>query len=170
MVKFSSLLLASLILLSPLVFANKKANVWKQVSAANLQSLDENKYAVNAPSKNFKVVVFWASWCEFCHEELGDFNVFYDKMAGLETDFLAVSLDESLADARAFLKNRTYKFPVRWDVDKKLRKGLDIPKLPFVIIIGREGELVAAYSGYSKERFGLIKKRIYTLSRNEEGE
>lgn len=153
-----------------MAFASKKANVWKQISDSKLQSLDNHKYTVKSPSKNFKVVVFWASWCDFCHEELADFNLFYEKMGELETEFLAVSLDERLADAQTFLKDHTYKFPLRWDAEKKLRKQLEIPKLPFVMILGRNGELITAYSGYSKERFGLIKKRIYALSRSEEAE
>lgn len=107
-----------------------------------------------------KVVSFWASWCEYCQEEMQDLKELSKSENYKKALFVAVNIADPLPQAKAFMAKTKVDFPVVYAPGDSLKKQLNLPKLPFVVIFDRQGNAISAYSGYSRERFVLMRKRV----------
>lgn len=90
-----------------------------------------------------KVVVlnFWASWCPPCVEEtpaLNRLQAVISKQGGM---VLAVSVDDSDAEYRKFLRDQNVSFPTWRDPDKKVNLEYGTTIFPETYIIDRDGKI-----------------------------
>lgn len=85
------------------------------------------------------LVNFWASWCETCKEEKPYFRDLINKF-GNEMVYLSVLYNNEPADAKKYMKDAEYDFPVLID-DKKIALEYGLTGVPETFIIDRKGIL-----------------------------
>ncbi len=68
-------------------------------------------YAFPAPNKKVHVLVFWASWCPYCHKLMPEVEALYQQLPREKVEFLAINAWDS-ADPEAFMMEHDYQFPV----------------------------------------------------------
>ena len=93
------------------------------------------------------VVVFWASWCGPCMEQIPDERALAAKMAGKPFVLLGVNCDYNLADARKVLDKEQLTWPNWYDGDLQAKHHTDGPirdkyhiqGIPSVFVIDAEG-------------------------------
>lgn len=110
------------------------------------------------------IVSFWATWCSPCIKELDAIN---DNLPDWETKvpvkLLAVSTDDSrtINRVKPFVAGRGWDFDVYTDVNSDLRRSLNIPNVPFTMLI-KNGKIIYQHEGYlpgsEDELFEKIKK------------
>lgn len=85
------------------------------------------------------LVNFWASWCETCKEEKPYFrdliNKFEDNLV-----YLSVLYKDDPADAKKYMKNSGFDFPMLID-DKKIALKYGLTGVPETFIIDKKGIL-----------------------------
>lgn len=95
------------------------------------------------------LVSFWASWCGPCLEELPTFSQLVQKYQGKGLEILAINVDESIDDAKAFIpdfwKNKAIPFPTYFDRDTKAARAFNVDVLPANFVVDRKGRI--AFSG-----------------------
>jgi peroxiredoxin len=96
------------------------------------------------------VVSFWASWCGPCRLEMPVLRAFYEKhhndSSGFE--FLAISIDDGAAPARAFATSSKIPFPVLLDISKETAEAYDVDGIPTLFVIDKSGKVIFGRTGY----------------------
>lgn len=96
---------------------------------------------------------FWATWCGPCREEMPLLDATHEKFADKGLLVVGVAVDD--ADAvRDFLKDYPIRYPILLagdDEDASLRYGDTRSVLPYSVLIGRDGRLLAQRAGYFSE-------------------
>ena len=96
------------------------------------------------------VLNFWASWCGPCKMEMPEIQKFYEQY-GEEIQFLLVSVDENMDDAKSFLADSGYTFPVYFDTTSMGAYTYGASSIPLTFFIDADGNLTAYYMGAMSE-------------------
>jgi thiol-disulfide isomerase/thioredoxin len=100
-------------------------------------------------SLNGQVVVLhlWATWCAPCRKEmprLDELNTELEKRGGR---VLAVSIDIDPRNVERFLLQQHVKLPVAIDGPDGLARELDVPAIPYTVVLNRSGDVVSLVAG-----------------------
>ena len=92
-------------------------------------------------------VVFWATWCMPCIEEVPHLTKVYDQYReqGLEIYGVVVPMNQTRDGVRAFVKKFGMEYPVLWDDGLSLMNKYRVSSIPQNFLIGRDG--VIRYAG-----------------------
>ncbi len=90
------------------------------------------------------ILHFWASWCGPCRKELPELAVW--RAQHLDVPFVAISLDQNVADARNYLNQQHLPFPLLvGSMNDAMQLG--IRGLPTTLIINKNGEITQRLLG-----------------------
>lgn len=104
-----------------------------------LPALNGQNYRLSEHRGEVVALVFWASWCGGCREQLrllGDLEALYRDW-GLRV--MAVSLDDRRRDAASVVTALGVAYPVMLDGDKAVSRIWDPPRLPATYLLDRSG-------------------------------
>ncbi|MCE9634563.1 MAG: TlpA family protein disulfide reductase [Planctomycetes bacterium] len=95
------------------------------------------------------LVVFWASWCHECRDELVEITARWDEFQpGFDGDVVGVTIDTDLAKAQEFARSVGLRFPSLRDGDAShsgwsapLLTAYGIRSLPAAVIVGADGRV-----------------------------
>jgi peroxiredoxin len=115
-----------------------------------LKSVSGKNYRLSEYRGQVVLVSFWASWCGECRSQLEALAGLYDRYEGAGLEMLAVSLDrdrDQVSDAAAQLG---VGFPALHDLGGEVGEQYDVDRLPFVVLIDRDGTVRDEYTGYRR--------------------
>lgn len=93
------------------------------------------------------LVNFWASWCRPCREEMPALDSLWRSYDPARVALVALSDDLSLADARAFIAELGFDFPVGFGRGG-LKARYHYVGLPHTVLLDAENRLIRQWSGY----------------------
>ena len=111
-----------------------------------LHTLDGKSLTLASLRGEVVVVNFWASWCPPCRKELPALGALNTQL-GAQGRVVAISIDQDLRNVQRFAKSNHLSMPVVQDGPDGLAKQLDLPSVPFTMVIGRDGEVAMTASG-----------------------
>jgi len=130
------------------------------------------------------LVNFWATWCGPCRIELPEMQRLYNELGAKGLAVLAIDLDgppmpeEGISGQlqmykpriEAFLAKAGITLPV-YVIDGPTQISLGIDRLPFSVLLDREGNIVQVYPGYAPAVIEDLRKLALGLlsSRPSEG-
>jgi peroxiredoxin len=113
-----------------------------------LPSLDGGEVALGDLRGRVVLVNFWATWCKPCEDEMPAMQRLYTALgAGEGFELLAVSVDESDDEVRAFRDRLALGFPILRDPGKRAANAYHTFRFPESWLIDAEGTVVARYVG-----------------------
>ena len=101
--------------------------------------------------KKVILISFWATWCEPCKKEMVQLQALFDEHKDSGLMILSISMDEpeTQGDARTYIKQRGYTFPVLLDTETQVTNQLNPRRAaPFSLVIGKDEIIVWEHEGY----------------------
>jgi thiol-disulfide isomerase/thioredoxin len=114
------------------------------------------------------VLTFWATWCGPCRIELPELQRLYNELAGKGFAVVAINVDSPKQLVEPFMKAVNLTMPVAF-VDPETEIKLGIDRVPFSVLLDREGRVVMIYEGYSKEAMEDLRQRTRSLLAEHRG-
>lgn len=92
-------------------------------------------------------LAFWATWCEFCREELPAMERLYREFKGKGLEVVGVNIKDRREDALAFLKKNNISYPIVMDPEGEIGLLYGAYVTPTVYLIDRNGTVLARMWG-----------------------
>lgn len=92
-------------------------------------------------------LAFWATWCEFCREEIPAIESLYRDFKGKGLEIVAVNIKDKREDALAFIKKHKLTYPVLMDPEGDVGALYGAFATPTVYLIDRKGTVLARQWG-----------------------
>lgn len=153
-----ALLLAAL-LVGIVATAAEDRPVFPQVS---LTDLDGHVVQVRDYQGAIVLLNFWATWCGPCRVELPELQKLHGELGGKGLVVLAVAVDTPKEKVRPFMERLGVTIPA-FLADARTQQMLGIDRIPFSILLDREGKVVQVYAGFSPEVMEDIRRRSEAL-------
>lgn len=115
----------------------------------NLQDQYDNLHRLSEYRGKNVILVFWATWCTDCMEEVPDVErlyLEYKKEGKEDLVILGVNTpnrepEASISKIKAFMKEKDYTFPTLMDEDGNVFEAYKIRTYPTTYFIGADGKL-----------------------------
>ncbi|MEG2348633.1 MAG: TlpA disulfide reductase family protein [Clostridia bacterium] len=136
----------------------------KKRSSYIIQYANENILSNYLQNKN-TLIIFWASWCHYCVEEVDELNNFI--ISNPNIPVIIVSHDTEEDQLKKFLKDHNLKWFVILDTNKTIRNTIDPEKtgIPSTYVLDSSSKILNYHKGkLSCDEF----KSIYELNKIEE--
>jgi thiol-disulfide isomerase/thioredoxin len=95
------------------------------------------------------VYIFWATWCGPCHIQMGQFNQSVTSGDLKADQIVAVSLDKSLNEVRAFVKDKGYTFKVVQAATDQSWTDLNVQATPSIAFVDENNKIQDFFTGLS---------------------
>lgn len=93
------------------------------------------------------VVNFWATWCPPCRAEMPGLHDYYQQHRDQNFVLLAVNTGENPNQARSFIEDTGFTFPVMVDPYSQIADQFGISGLPVTLVITPAGEISYRHTG-----------------------
>jgi thiol-disulfide isomerase/thioredoxin len=85
------------------------------------------------------LVSFWATWCEFCREQMLAMRRLREQLAGQPFEIVAVNYGESPAKVREYVRSLSVDFPVMLDPSQEGARAWRVRVLPVSFVVATDG-------------------------------
>src|SRR6187551_705419 len=104
---------------------------------------------------------FWATWCEYCRDEMPAMQRLYQEFRGKGLEIVGVNVKDKRADAMAFVRKVQVTYPIVLDPEGEVGLLYGAFGLPLTYLVDRKGAVLARLFGpadwYSPQARQLIK-------------
>lgn len=115
-----------------------------------LKDLDNRKYSLkDLRGKQVVHVVFWATWCVPCLQEIPTLRAIQEKYQDRGVQILGITIDmnQTIETVRSMTRQMKVNYPVLWDDGGGVQDRYQVSYIPQNFLIGRDG--VIHYAGTS---------------------
>jgi peroxiredoxin len=126
--------------------------------AVELPDVDGRAQSIAQWDGTLVLLNFWASWCAPCIEEMPLLDHVQARLAARGLQVIGIAADAT-APTHAFLRQHPVRYPILVDDPENVRNGRDVSViygndrnvLPYSVLIGRDGRILAQRFGNFSE-------------------
>ena len=111
----------------------------------SLKSLDGQQFTLSAfRGKNPVYLVFWATWCPYCIQEVPLLKELHAKLSpkGLKILSINIGYNDPLLRVQAFQKKYELPYPILYDNNTIVARQFGVIGVPFSVLVDRNGKIV----------------------------
>jgi peroxiredoxin len=101
--------------------------------------------------KKVLVLRFQASWCKACAAQAAGLERVYERYENRGVELLAIHIDDTERDARAFLEAHRARYPAALDPSLRLANRFGVKRAPFTVVVNKRGEIAARLDAATDE-------------------
>ena len=132
--------------------------IGKEAPSVSLQKLkggaESFQDAINGKKA---VMIFWATWCPHCREQLQAINASKAELDQKDIAVLLVNVGESKSQVEKFLKEKGYEFDVFMDTDSAAAELYQVLGIPTIVLIGSDGKVRDVQYQFPREYADILK-------------
>ncbi len=113
------------------------------------------------------VLSFWATWCPYCLKELPILHNIQQRAGKDRIQVIAVNTEEYEVFWRVSKTLAKLDIGMAHDDDGEIRAAYGVNGIPHMVIIGRDGRIVAVHRGYNENLLPEIADNINQALRQE---
>lgn len=117
-----------------------------------IETIDGEDVVLSQMKNDYTLVIFWATWCENCKEEIPRINEAISLFKRAKVDIVAISIDEEEADIKKYVKDNSISFKVASD------------------LLGWEGKIVTDYAVYATPSMFIVDRNMNIVAKPITGE
>jgi peroxiredoxin len=116
---------------------------WKGAAtpALELHDLSGRPHALADYRGQVVLINFWATWCEFCKDEVASMKKLQDQLAGRPLAILFVNYGESPSKVRAYAAHLSADARVLRDPDREAARAWRVRVIPSSFLVDAEGRV-----------------------------
>lgn len=109
----------------------------------------ENKVYLEQFEGNVVLIVFWATWCSHCIDEMVDLDILQKDFRKFSFKVLPISEDYSgVATVKSFYEKHDLRhLPILHDFNSQLFQAFSLSGLPTTFLVNEDGIIMAKFSG-----------------------
>jgi cytochrome c biogenesis protein CcmG, thiol:disulfide interchange protein DsbE len=116
------------------------------------------------PHGQVQVIDFWATWCDPCRDQLPVLDLLAAAHAAQGLSVSGISVDEDLAQVKAFAAAVPVHFRLFWDKGgARLAERLDLQRLPTTLVLDRAGVVRFVHVGFEPEHADRLAAEVRRL-------
>ena len=108
------------------------------------------------------VLVYWASWCEFCERNLRDLSAIAAREPASRVRFVGLTTDDDRAAAQAFSDRVGLRFPNYFGGQDEARHDR-VQSLTTVLLVGPDGQAVKRYTRFADGDMARLQADLQSL-------
>ena len=136
------------------------------LSAGNiLEEINGRPFSFSQLEGKWVFINYWATWCQFCLDEIPEFNRFYDRYKNQDIQVFAVNFDGlPIVKQKKLIKQLDIHYPsLKYDPSNILHLG-DIQGLPITFVFDPQGHLnTKLYGGQTYDRLNKLLIHLKAL-------
>ena len=140
-----------------------KARARRELRGYVLKTVDGRSLALDSLEGQVVVLNFWASWCPPCRRELPHLDALQTSLAGRGARVVAISIDEEAGNVQRFARAQRLSLPLYHDGPDRLARRLDLPHVPYTIVLDRRGDVAFTTSGADNRALDAITETTRRL-------
>jgi len=123
----------------------------KELSALDFSPKDQygNSHSLSKYKGKTVLLIFWATWCPDCLEELPDIERLYKEYQQEKNEDIVIlgintpnrEIETDIKGITAFMQKNNYTFPSLMDEDGKVFESYDIRTYPTTYFIDKDGKI-----------------------------
>ena len=143
----------------------------KTLPSITLSDMNGKKVNVADYGKSGKITIisFWATWCVPCKKELTNMADLYDEWKKkYNVQVVAVSIDDSRSTSKVkpVVDGQRWEYEVLLDVNQDLKRQLNVPSVPFTLLVDANGKIVYMHNGYTDGDEYVLEEEVKKLVKN----
>ncbi len=107
----------------------------------------EASFSTNAHHGKPILIDFWASWCGPCRMQAPIVDHVAEMFEKDGLVVIGVNTSDAEGDARAYLKNHKFSYPIAFDGDRSVASSYGVTSFPTMVLIDKDGKVKAVRSG-----------------------
>jgi thiol-disulfide isomerase/thioredoxin len=125
-------------------------------------NLDGDDIAASTYAGKVLIITFWASWCGPCMQELPALEAIQRKAGKDRLQVVAINIQEREVYRKIARRLSEFSLIVGHDSGEKAKPSEEfgVAGIPHMVIVGRDGKVIAVHRGYSSDGIGPILAEI----------
>lgn len=127
---------------------------------ANGESPEQKALTLSTLRGKPVVLDFWATWCGPCQASAPIVNAVSQRYRDKGLVVVGVNVDDETFPVERFVRKKGLTFPIVWDEGKTISRDYGASTLPTLIVVSKEGKIVAVRHGVTSESDldGLVRR------------